>query len=196
MCDCPIINKVSEIKYLGLMVDQHLRWGVHSEYLTNRLRRIIYKFLIILNRKNLIITYTALAESIIRYGITVWSGLINNALNHLEIIQNTLLKIIFNKKKRYPTELLYNETDLSSVRKMYTYECLLWMFKSPSNLINHNYGTRWNTNLSIQVPIFRKMHTQRFIFYYGPKLYNMLPANIKNIKSKYKLKKQSQNIFK
>lgn len=193
ICDCPCINKTNDVKYLGLMVDHHLRWNVHVDYLTKRLRRLIYKFYQlrgILNRKNLIITYNSLVESIIRYGITVWGGLFNNSLKHLEIVQNSLLKIIFNKEKRYPTDVLYNEIGLFSVRKLYAYECLLWMFKSPPNIINHKYGTRWNTNLSIQIPIFRKMHTQRFIFYYGPKLYNMLPANVKNIKNQNKLKKK------
>lgn len=192
MCDCPFINKENEIKYLGLMVDHNLRWNVHIEYLVKRLRGLTYKFYQlrgILNKKNLIITYTALAESIIRYGITVWGGLFNSTLKQVEIIQNSLLKIIFNKERRYPTDLLYNETGLFSVRKMYTYECLLWTFKSPLDMINHNYGTRWNSNHSTQVPIYRKRHTQRFIFYYGPKLYNMLPANIKNIRNKYKLRK-------
>lgn len=193
LCDCPFIAKSSCIKYLGIMVDHHLRWNQHIEYLIKRLRVLIYKFYQlrgILNKKNLVITYNALAESIIRYGITIWGGLYNNALNHLEITQNTILKIIFQKEKRYSTDLLYNETGLFGVRKLYTYECLLWMFKSPPNILNHKYRTRWKTNFSVQTPFFRKSHTQRFIFYYGPRLYNMLPSFIKNIKNKNRLKKE------
>lgn len=193
-CDCPCIERVNDIKYLGLMVDQHLRWNKHIEYLTKRLRRLVYKFYQlrdILNKKNLIITYKALAESIIRYGLIIWGGLYNTTLRNLEVIQNTIIKIIFKKNRRYSTEMLYKDADLFNVRKLYVYESLLWMCKAQEHSrYYNNYDTRGNRNLPVEVPFFRKSHTQRFIFFFGPKFYNKLPAKVKNIKNKGRLKKE------
>lgn len=190
-CDCPSIDRVNDIKYLGIVVDQHLRWNKHIEYVVKRLRRLIYKFYQlrdILNKKTLIITYKALAESIIRYGIIIWGGLYNVTLRNLEVMQNTIIKIICKKERQYSTEILYQEVDLLSVRKLYTYESLLWMFKIQMHTLEHNYNTRWNENTAVEIPLFHKSHSQRFIFFFGPKLYNKLPKNIKSIKKKEKYK--------
>lgn len=192
-CGCPCVNQTDVIKYLGVIVDQHLRWTNHVENLTNRLRRLIFKFYQIrdiLSKKNLLMVYDALAESIMRYCIITWGGLYNTLLHNLEVIQNTLIKILFKKEKRYSTELLYDNTGLFNIRKLYTYQCLLWMFKTPTSYRNHKYGTRAIANQSVNVPFCRKSHTQRFVFYFAPTLYNMLPVKIKNITNKHKLKKE------
>lgn len=195
-CGCPNINQTYSIKYLGVIVDQHLRWADHVKYLTNRLRRLIFKFYQareILNKNNLLMMYDALAESIMRYCIIIWGGLYKTLLHNLEVIQNTIIKIIFKKERRYSTELLFKNTGLLSIRKLYIYQCLLWMFKTPTSYRNHIYGTRAITNQSANVPFCKKSHTQRFVFYLAPKLYNMLPVEIKYITNKGKLKEELKN---
>lgn len=192
-CHCPIIEKANTIKYLGVVVDQYLRWTDHIDYLINKLRRLIFKFYQlreILDRKNMIMVYDSLAESLMRYCIIIWGGLYNTPLNNLDVIQHTLIKIMFKKERTYSTDLLYCESGLFSIRKLYTFQCLIWMLKSPTLEIVHPYGTRAAVNQPVNVPFCKKTHTQRFFLYFGPKLYNMLPASIKSISNKYKLKKQ------
>lgn len=180
------------------MIDQYLRWGEHVNYLIRRLRRLTRKFYElrdILNKKNLHIVYDALAESILRYCITIWGGLYDNKLKNLQIMQNTLLKILFKKEKQYSSEILYTELNKFNVRNLYTYHTMLWMHKSQIDIVDHSYQTRHQAKISVQIPLYRKSHTQRFIFYYGPKLYNLLPVTIKNIKSTYILKKNLKNFI-
>lgn len=117
-------------------------------------------------------------------------GLYNTTLHNLQVIQNTLLKIIFKKDKRYSTDILYEETDLFTIRKLYIYQGLIWMLKTPVSYRIHAHNTRAMQNLTVNVPFCKKAHTQRFIFYLGPKLYNMLPTKIKNLTNKTKLKKE------
>lgn len=196
-CNCGKVMKVNEIKYLGLMIDHHLRWNVHAMYVVKRLRRLMYKFYQlrdILNKKNLLIIYNALIESILRYCITVWGGSYKNALKNLQVIQNSIIKIILKKNYRYSTDLLYTETGLFNVRLLYIYQALQWM----TNIIDSNqenvllsfpYNTRSVSNQNIETPAMHKSHTQRHINFLGPKLYNLLPLNLKSIRKKQLLKK-------
>lgn len=66
----------------------------------------------------------------------------------------------------------------------------MWMLKTPASYTMHAYNTRAMQNLTVNVPFCRKTHIQRFIFYQGSKLYNMLPTKIKDLPNKNKLKKE------
>lgn len=43
-CDCPTIEKVNSMKYLGIFVDEYVKWYIHIEYLCSRLKYLIYNF--------------------------------------------------------------------------------------------------------------------------------------------------------
>lgn len=195
-CGCPVITKVKNIKYLGLFLDCHLRWTGHVDYLVNRLKQLTYKFYQlrdILDAHVLKIVYVSLAESIIRYCIVIWGGLYENALGALAVMQNTILKILFKKDALYSTRLLYSELNIFNIRKLYIYETLLWTFKNGETIQHVDYevgcNTRAMTDRAMLVPLFRKSHLQRFVFYYGPKIYNCLPQNIRNVATKTAFKK-------
>lgn len=129
-CDCPLIEKCHSIKYLGLMIDHHLRWNEHVNSITKKVRYITFKFYqlrYILNKKCLLDVYDALVESVIRYCIIIWGGLFNNVLKNLQTTQNTTLKVIFNKHRLYSTNALYTENRLMDVRNIYSYNYLLCM---------------------------------------------------------------------
>lgn len=185
----PCGEKTDSIKYLGLMVDQNLKWKLHIEYISGRLSGLLYKFFQLRNILadiNLRMVYVALAESIIRYCILIWGGLFQESLGQLNVTQNTLIKILFKKERLYSTKLLYSELGLMNTRQLYTYRCLEWMFnrKHEYSKVILNRNTRYSSHL--EVPFFYKTHLQRFAFFHGPKLYNLLPSETKNITSKNK----------
>lgn len=53
-------------------------------------------------------------------------------------------------------------------------------------------STRYSATQSIQVPLFHKSHTQKYLSYYGPKFYNLLPIGIKCIQNWSSFKKQAR----
>lgn len=192
-CNCDTLEKIEYVKYLGVVIDQHLRWSEHVDYLVKRLRRLIHKFYQlrdILSKQNLYMVYDALAESVLRYCIIIWGGLYENKIKILQTMQNTLLKIIFKKDRLHPSELLYRELNIFNIRMLYTYHAMLWMHKSQADPVVHDYHTRNQANVSVKIPLYTKTHTQRFLFYYGPKLYNLLPISIKNNRKLYTFKKE------
>lgn len=174
------------------MVDQHLRWNEHCNYITTKIRKMFYKFYQlrnILDQKLLTILYGALVESILRYCIVIWGAAYNNALHNLMVCQNSILKIIFNKDKRHHTELLYKVHKLLNIRGLFIYSCLNKIPKIPNIVLLHNYETRSTFNNSLVAPFYLKSHSQRNVFYYAPKYYNLLPTSIKELK----LTKQYKN---
>lgn len=162
--------------------------------MTTKIRKLFYKFYQlrdILNIKLLKLVYNALVESILRYCIIIWGGSYNNAIHNLEVSQHIIIKIIFKKENKYSTDLLYNETGLLNIRSLFIHSCLIYLTKIDCLLVAHEYTTRSIANITLQVPLQHKSHTQRFITYFAPKFFNILPLNIKllqrNIK-KFKIK--------
>ena len=164
------------------MLDQHLRWNEHIIYIKKKIRLFTHTFFMlrdILHKKNLITIYKILVESIIRYCIIVIWGRLYNILTLLQTAQNSLLKIILRKNKLYNTMLLYNKSDTLNIRNLFTYYCLLYMFNK-SDHPNHVtlYDTRFSEKRLVEISLFKKSHSQRFVFYLGPKLFNLLPQAV------------------
>jgi len=86
-----IINIVSidiSIKYLGIYIDENLKWSIHINHINNTIKKIFYIFKslrYILNCKLKKLTYIALVQSIISYGISFWGGAYPTHLYNLEV---------------------------------------------------------------------------------------------------------------
>lgn len=178
------INSVDFTTYLGVVIDKNLKWDQHILKLTKNLRKLIYKFYIlrvILNKKLLLGIYKSLIESLLRYGIVVWGGLYHNSLSQLCVVQNYVLKVIHNKKKLYPTDLLYSE-DILNVRSLYFLSTCTFMHKSKNKkFVNHSHNTRATTGRQLEVPLLNTTKNQRSYDFLAPKMYNILPQEIRLI---------------
>ncbi|KAE8752907.1 hypothetical protein FOCC_FOCC000252, partial [Frankliniella occidentalis] len=64
-------------KFLGIFIDDNLKWTQHIEELESKLNRAIFairKIRDIIDVKTAIITYHALFHSLLSYGVTTWGG--------------------------------------------------------------------------------------------------------------------------
>lgn len=144
-CDCSTINKVTHIKYLGVIMDQRLSWYPHIEQVANRIRKLSWMFRTLRyvvprtagnhssHQKDFLkIIYVALVQSVLSYCIPVWGGAAKTKFLTLERAQRALIKCMYFKKKRYPTEDLFRLSNLLSVRKLYITQIILKKHKSLS----------------------------------------------------------------
>lgn len=88
-CDpkCVKLEKVNELKYLGLIIDYRLRWDSQVNYINSILRKFFYVFnearhILDVNYKRVI--YLALVQSVFSYGISIWGSAFNNILHKLQ----------------------------------------------------------------------------------------------------------------
>lgn len=185
----------TEIKYLGVIIDQNLRWDSHINYIIKKLRFILYKFgclqkiLGITQMKSI---YHALVESHLNYGILGWGGVAKTHLTALESIQKRFLKIMMSKNYRYSSDLLYIEARVFDIREMFYFQANVKQHSQKNlTLPTYSYNTRQKNNYVC--PLMLKTIGQRSYQYLSPKLYNTVPEEIKSItrnsQFKRKLKK-------
>ena len=99
-----VIKRAKETKFLGVIVDENLKWDVHTKYLNSKLKCEIGK----LNRIKKCIPkiaykelYHTLFESHLSYGISAWGGISFKKLEPLFITQKKCLRIMFGDNEAY-----------------------------------------------------------------------------------------------
>lgn len=127
-CNCLTLSMVPNIKYLGVIIDEHLNWRAHIEALCTRIRRLIYAFKELRHSANseiLTLVYFSLCQSIITYCIPVWGGTFKTAMISVERAQRAVLKVMLFKPRDYPTDKLYSDAAVLTVRKLYILRSIL-----------------------------------------------------------------------
>ena len=95
------INRVTKIKYLGLMFDYNMRLNMHVSNIITRLRTITFKLYSlnkIISNDTMRIVFMALYHPICQYGVIVWGGTTYSILSHLSIQKNKAFRTCLNKK--------------------------------------------------------------------------------------------------
>lgn len=184
-------------KYLGIIIDKHLRWDLHIKHLINKIRYLLATFKCLkqfLDINQMKIIYHSLIESQITYGQIGWGGVAQNHIKNLEVLQKRFLKIIVNKKATYPSNALFSECKLLDIRQLYSLSILVYLQKNKS-LIKYNfhiYDTR-NKNIITEKSKNNKRIGQKCYTYLGPSLYDKIPIEIRSINNIHLFKKRTRN---
>lgn len=184
---CTVISKLNSIKYLGVTLDENLKWNLHTQITISRLRKTIYKFLElrdILSTSLLRQIYFGIVQSIVQYAVAAWGGTYTTYIKKIITTMNCLIKIALKRKKRYPTNLIYDEFDVPHFLQIYTYNLIKDFFQydvicgtqSSSQVAttrlrakNHLLGDRPNFELYKHSPMYKTI-----------KVLNSIPDEIKN----------------
>lgn len=188
-CNCPKINKVTQLKYLGVILDQRLSWYPHLEQVAGRVRKLIWIFRTLrhtvpnnfienkYHSKNLLSEiYIALVQSVLMYCIPIWGGAAKTRFIELERAQRALLKVMYFKKKRFPTTDLYKIDNLLSVRKLY----ILLITLNQHKKLQYDsaiYSKRVNFRVTT-IPQTKSKFASIQYSYRSAFLYNMINKNI------------------
>ena len=187
------IKSANSIKYLGIYIDSHFKWNIHMEYITKKLRSIIYLFhkvKYILNAKDLKILYYSLVNPHVTYAILGWGGVLNNHLKSVETLQKRFFKIILNKSILYPSDQLLDEINIFDIRQHYFYSVCVHTYRNKHllQLPVHDYSTR-QKSCKFVVEFMQKTIGQRSLNFLGPKIFSSLPHEITTHNTLNKFKK-------
>lgn len=180
------IQKATEIKYLGLIIDSNLKWHKQVEYTCNKLRKLLYvfrKLKPILTQKLIKNVYYALVQSIINYGLLVWGGSYKTNLNKIFVLQKIIIKNILGKTLIYPTCKIFNEFSVMTLNQLYALQIFKYYWKNRNDLITireHQHETRSAARLISTIPLCKKTIGQKNFIFYTIKFYNIIPSEIKS----------------
>ena len=189
------IERKSSVKFLGVILDEHLTWNQHINELCNKLRSLFHIFYSIrsyISKENIKTLYYTLIYSRIKYGLSVYGHAGVTKLNKIQFLQNQLLKVLSSKKFRYSTDKLHNEFEILKIQDLFNQEILTFMYKYSTNSLpsvfnnyyetlasTHGLNTRHGGNLK------KEKHRTKIgslsIKIYGPDLWNKLDSNLKSI---------------
>lgn len=174
-CPCPVIDRVEYVKYLGVMLDQRLSWHSHIDLIMGRVRKLIWVFKSLRHVASALLLnqiYVSLVQSVLTYCIPVWGGVTKVKSLELERAQRALLKVMYHKPYRFPTQDLYSLCGLLSVRGLYILSIILKQHKSLPLCAKASTGRR-KQNV-IPLVRTRSAFAKRQLTAQSAKLYNFL----------------------
>ena len=158
LCDKKL-KKVSKVKFLGVIIDEKLKWEAHIEHLQKKLKlsiimiKRVKKFI---PKKEYLKLYNALFTPHLTYCISVWGGISDYKLSKIFTLQKICIRLLFGTELTFDhpeyymtcarartytehtapknflleqTKPLFNENGFLSLRHLYKYFTLLELFK-------------------------------------------------------------------
>ena len=181
-----VIEKVSKTKFLGVMIDEHLTFAPHVQYMKGKISKslgILYKCKKIFNQDTLLTLYNSFIYPYFTYCITIWGSTFETYLDPIEKLQKRAIRIVAGADRLAHTEPLMAKYKLLSLWKVYIYSVQIFMFRYrrgllPSvfsdfyirNSVMHNYGTKRINNF--RTPAFKVTPRVRSIRRAGVYCYN------------------------
>lgn len=183
-CKCETLECVKSIKYLGIIVDNHLKWKQQIENTANKVRKLIYIFIAlreIIKTQDIKKLYYGLCNSVLTYGCIGWGGTGITILYPLLKAQKSILRVIMKKPFRYSSDALFKEFNVLDVRQCYIKKITICVHKNKNKTItvDHNHQTRSKSRNDLSIPICNTAAYQKVFSYLGPKIYNKIPSQFK-----------------
>jgi hypothetical protein len=183
------IKRKNKIKYLGLMMDENLKWESHVSHVESKLASSAgalwkLKHHLSTNVKKRI--YTSLFESHLLYLLPVWGSSNDNLIDSIQVIQNRALRNVYGLDRLANRVHMYNNL----VEKFMPIRALFFM--NTSALLYKCINHKIHTNLQFEEinsevtrsegylrPIrSRSLYGARSFCAIGPRMYNTIPKVI------------------
>lgn len=178
------LSKQENCKFLGLIIDEQLTWSAHIEHVAGKLNSAYFALINlqnILNQKQLLNIYYALAYSHLRYMIIYWGQ--STDINRIFILQKRIIRRIFKLNPLESCRPIFKQYKIFTLSCILLYESAIFvrlnLNKFPSVREFHTYVTRNNSNIFI--PSFNLSMFKKSPYYYCSNVYNHLPNLIKAI---------------
>ena len=165
MIENVLLKQVRSLKYLGLVIDDKLKWIDHIAHVKNKISRgigIIGKAKPFLNKKCLCNLYYSFIYPYLIYCVEVWGNAIDTHLLPLCALQNKIVRIINCSHYKAPTNPIYYELSILPLKKVVTQRIALMMYKYSHGMLPramnelytfnneiHTYNTRQRNLLHI-----------------------------------------------
>ncbi|KAL1447184.1 hypothetical protein WDU94_005572 [Cyamophila willieti] len=178
------VSPSQEIKFLGIILDDSLKWQSHCEALKSRLSSAIFAIHSI--RKNVdskpaLLSYFAYFHSLLSYGIVYWG--FSSYASPIFLLQKRALRAVYGLRRDVSCRDLFQQNKVLTLYGQLTLDTcslihnLRHTLKKHSDVHDHNTRNRGNLITS------RENKFQKSYLNTGIKIYNSLPPAIKSLTS-------------
>ena len=191
--ECVQLKCTNKVKYLGVSIDENMKWRSHIFLTSARIRRTMHKFhqlKSVLNINFLRQVYFGLVQSIATYAISVWGGTFKSLLSPLITTINSVIKIILSHPRRYSTEAIYLEFNVFPLIKLYFLNISLYSLSCEVRQIDkeHTMVTRSAQSFAMLRPRALKTVFQHSPNFMATTAFNLLPPDIQMKKTQKNFK--------
>ena len=129
---------MSSIKYLGLNIDENVNWNIHIKKIKEQLIKLASSFKLIkhyipYNCKRQL--YYAYVYSNVIYCIETYGHTSKSNINQLQIIQNRILKILFNKDWYTSSKIIHKDLKMLQINDICNLCILKLVYKQQNDLL-------------------------------------------------------------
>ena len=190
------IQRTTHHKHLGIVIDEALNFKLHISDICHKLSRnvsLLYQVKDLVPTAILKILYNAHILPHLQYCMPIWANTYPSHLIPLFRLQKKILRIITKSSFFDHTQPLFKETQIMKLFDLNKLQIAIYMYKNiyRDTIINseacHTYPTR--TRNVIRAPQHNLTIFQHSMSYMGPKIWNSIPDNIKNLPSLHSFKK-------
>ena len=158
-----IISHVTSTKFLGVIIDDKLKWNLHILYMKNKIAKsngILYKIRNFLDRKTLSHLYNAFVFPYLIYVIEIWGNTNAVHLDPIIKIQKKIVRTITFSHYLAHTEPIFDTLNILNFNNLVVHRISLMMFKYSKDLVPlpivelftrnyefHNHFTRQSQSL-------------------------------------------------
>lgn len=185
------IERVEQIRFLGVVLDSRVGWGPH----TNSISQKIYKFVFPLrklaqsvSKKAALAAYHGYVASNLRYGLTLWGNAAEISFLPVFRAQKKCIRAMCGVNQMQSCRPLFVHLKVLSLPSMYIYHTSIFV-KSNQNyfklrVTKHHRKTRNKVDIVPHHPS-RTTFFSNSIYVIGPKIYNHLPDDLKQMTRKH-----------
>ena len=211
MLDGIQINQVDNEKFLGLQLDETLKWYDHTKKIADCISRkigMMRKVKNFVTNDTLKLLYNSFIQPHLLYGIALWGGTFDKGLDRISKLQKKAIRLITGANRMYHSEPRQKKLGLLKLEDLYktqvnclTYDCLkgdapdvfkkLFMRKRDcgSSRTRSQEDNPYDIKLREPNPSAGPVFNCSFS-HIGPLFWNSLPNDLKNCNSKAEFRRK------
>ena len=205
------LDRKEYVKYLGVIIDSHLSWKFHVDYVAMKISRnigIISKLRHIVPLKTLYNIYNSLILPYLSYGLIIWGQAAKTHLEKLLMLQKRAVRLIhfapfrshaipyFINSNIVPITLLYFKLSATLMHDIFNDSAppnISDLFTLTKNV--HHYKTRSSSSDNYYINFSKTNQHKNSFSVIGAKIWNSISQNTKEL-PKHLFKKEIQrNVF-
>lgn len=173
-----IINETKVTKFLGLNIENTLKWNSHVDKVCSKLNQYSYALHMLsktANRATVLTAYHGLVASTLRYGIIFWG---NATGKHIVFkCQKRCIRAIYNLQTTDSCKLFFKNSKILTMPSLYIFETCMFVKNNPEKFSRVTSRRRCDR---LQIVGSNTAFYKTSIFVMAPKIYNKLPKCIRS----------------